>query len=111
MIGVAVCERESWVICGFEPRGDDEAQRLATERGKLGFSPCDQSHELSACKDDTALRSPKRVLADLTARNGRREQDCWRVTKLEVLRSRGGGNGLAPYLEEVRTRLVPIITG
>ncbi len=43
---------------------------------------------------------------------GRRRQDreetCWTDCDLEVLRARGAETGLADYLDEVRTRIVPL---
>lgn len=62
VVGLAVVEREAWVISGLEPQNADEQARLDAERQTLGFNPCERSHELTACKDDTAKRSPKRVL-------------------------------------------------
>jgi hypothetical protein len=111
VIGLAVAERESWVICGFESAPDDEEEsaRLQTERTRLGFNPCERSHELTACKNDLAPRSPKRVLRELSGDNRERERRCWVETALATLRRRGAENGLAAYLEEVRVRLVPLI--
>jgi hypothetical protein len=109
VVGLAVVERESWVVSGFEPQHDSESSRLEAERRTLGFDPSLQSHELTACKADTALRSPKRVLRALSGDDRDRERRCWWETSLEVLRTRGGGNGLADYLREVRERLAPLI--
>jgi hypothetical protein len=110
ILGVAICERECWVICGFEPANDQEEELLASEVQKLGWNPCLASYQLTAGKDDLALRSPKRVLNVLTGGDGDREGDCWRLTPLNVLIERGQHNGLAAFLEEVRVRLVPLIT-
>lgn len=111
VVGLAVVEREAWVISGFEPDADgaEESARLTAERTVLGFDPRERSHELTACKDDAARRSPKRVLHALTAGDGERQRRCWRETSLEVLRARGERNGLAEYLREVRERLAPLI--
>jgi hypothetical protein len=109
VVGLAVVEREAWVISGFEPRDDDETTRLNAERQVLGFNPCERSHELSACKDDTAKRSPKRVLRELTLGDREREAHCWRQTSLATLVQRGDENGLAAYLTEVRQHLAPLI--
>ena len=54
VVGLAVVERESWVICGYEPQGNDEVARLDAERQKLGFDPRLLSHDLTACKNDQA---------------------------------------------------------
>lgn len=109
VIGLATVERESWVISGFEPQGDNEAARLQTERTTLGFNPCERSHELTACKDDSAKRSSKRVLRALCGDDHDRERQCWHDTSLATLRQRGADNGLADYLAEVRDRLAPLI--
>jgi hypothetical protein len=109
VLGLPVVEREAWVISGFEPQDVDERARLETERQTLGFNPHLQSHQLTACKDDTAPRSPKRVLRALAGGDPDRERQCWAATPLARLRERGTENGLALYLEEVRTRLTPLI--
>jgi hypothetical protein len=109
VIGLAVVERESWVMCGFEPRDDEETARLAAERSALGSDPRLHSHELTACKDDQAHRSPKRVLRQLSGADWERERACWLGTPLVLLRQRGEGNGLTAFLNEVRDGLAPLI--
>jgi hypothetical protein len=109
VIGLAIPEREAWVLSGFEPQDDDERKQLDEERQALGFFPHEQSHELNACKDDFAPRSPKRVLRVLVGGRHDRESECWTRTSLQVLQLRGTANGLAEFLQEVRTRLAPLI--
>jgi len=109
LVGLAVVEREAWVLAGFEPQDGAEQMRLDAERRLLGFYPHERSHELTACKDDTAPRSPKRALRALTDGDADRERRCWNDAPLDRLRSRGTQNGLAQYFEEVRTRLAPLI--
>jgi hypothetical protein len=109
VIGLAVVERESWVICGFKPLDESEDSRLAQERQTLGFDPRHRSHELTACKDDQAKRSPKRVLRELSGGHQDRERRCWTETSLETLASQGSENGLALFLDEVRDRIAPLI--
>jgi hypothetical protein len=109
IVGLAVVERECWVISGFEPLDADESSRLEAEKQALGFDPRPKTHELTACKNDTAVRSPKRVLRQLAASDWHRERRCWVEPALEVLRERGNENGLAAYLDEVRHRLAPLI--
>jgi hypothetical protein len=109
VVGLAVVERESWVISGFDPCDTAETSRLETERTRLGFDPRLQSHELTACKNDNATRSPKRVLRELSGDDRDREHRCWRETSLDVLRERGVENGLAAYLNEIRNRLARLI--
>jgi len=109
VIGFAVVEREAWVIGGFDPRDAEETARLDIERQTLGFDPQHRSHELTACKNDQAVRSPKRVLRKLSGGDLARERHCWTNTPLERLRERGGENGLADYLHEVRDRLARLL--
>jgi hypothetical protein len=109
VVGLAVVERESWVISGFDPQDDVEKSRLAAERQTLGFDPCVRSQELTACKADNAPRSPKRVLRALCGGDLDRERGCWRETPLATLRSRGAENGLAAFLDEVRKPLADLI--
>jgi hypothetical protein len=109
VIGLAVVEREAWVLAGFEPQDDAERERLNAERQTLGFQPHEKSHELTACKDDTARGSPKRVLGVLTGGVYERERRCWAETPLARLWERGTENGLKQYLDEVRSRLAPLI--
>jgi hypothetical protein len=109
LVGLAVVEREAWVISGFDPQNEEESARLDAERQALGFNPCERSHELTACKNDQATRSPKRVLRQLSRDDRDRERWCWMNTPLEHLRKRGGENGLSAYLHEVRSLLAPSI--
>jgi hypothetical protein len=109
VVGLAIVERECWVVSGFEPQDEGESSRLETERSTLGFDPRLRSYEMTACKDDNASRSPKRVLRHLVADDRDRERRCWAEVSLEVLRERGGENGLAAYLQEVRDRLTPLM--
>ncbi len=109
VVGLAVVERESWVISGFEAQDDGESAKLQAEIKRIGFDPCSKSHDLTADKDDTADHSPKRTLSSLSGGNWDRERRCWTETPLDRLKERGGENGLAAYLKEVRERLAPLI--
>jgi len=109
VIGLAIVERECWVISGFDPLNDDESALVQEERSRLGFNACERSHELTACKDDQANRSPKRVLQHLSGGAWDRERRCWTITPLELLRTRGVENGLVSYLGEIRERIAPLI--
>jgi hypothetical protein len=109
VIGLAVVERESWVISGFDPQDEVEESRLAAERQTIGFDPRVRSHELKACKDDTAPRSPKRVLRALCGGDTDRERRCWREIRIATLRNRGAENGLGAFLDEVRNELACLI--
>ena len=111
VIGLANAEREAWVLAGYEAKDERERELLARERQLLGFDPCERSEELTAGRDDTAKRSPKRVLSVLSNGSKEREQECWTQTTLETLRQRGEANGLSDYLHEIETSIVPLLTG
>ena len=110
IVGVAICERESWVISGFQPTNETEEERLQQETKLLGWNPCLKSHQLTAGKDNNAAKSPKRVLATLVGSDWSRQRECWMTTPLAVLRERGHDNGLDDYLTEVSERLAPLLT-
>lgn len=109
VVGLAIVEREAWVLAGFVPEDAQEQARLDAERQTLGFFPHERSHELTAGKDDAAKRSPKRVLQVLSGGDRDRERRCWNETPLARLRERGTENGLCDFLDEVRDRLAPLI--
>ena len=109
VIGLAIPEREAWVLCGFEPANEAERKCLADERQQLGHDPRLGSERLTACKNNSALRSAKRVLNVFTGSNTEREQECWRNAPLQDLSERGQKNGLASYLNDVKTVLAPLI--
>jgi hypothetical protein len=110
LVGVAHPKRESWVLAGFEPRTRSEEEALARVRQELGFDPRLQAEALSA-RAPGALRDAKRVLKLLTGEAHDREEACWLDCALDELARRGQLSGLTDYLEEVRTRLVPLFTG
>ncbi len=104
-------KQEAWVLNLFEPT-DEEQPLLEHLRENLGFDPCHKAEELSA-KDDTAKRSAKRVVKELTGDNRERKERCWTETALSVLgdddHPRGKETYLKAYLNEVRQHLLPIL--
>jgi len=109
VLAVAHTKRECWVLAGFDPLSESEENALAEIRRKLGFDPRLQAESLTASRPQ-ASRNAKRVLNRLLGGNQVREEDCWTVSDLEVLKERGRRSGLADYLKEVRERLVPLFT-
>jgi hypothetical protein len=105
-IGVAHVNRECWVLAGFEPQGEEEQRALADLRRELEFDPRLRSHTLRG--KPGALRHAKLVLQRLVGEDSDREEACWADCDLETLRARGAETGLADYLDEVRTRIVPL---
>jgi hypothetical protein len=64
-----------------------------------------------SCWKDIKVINAKSVLYKLTRNDYSREQQCWEATDLEVLRERGENTGLASYLCEIETWLIPILSG
>lgn len=106
--------RETWILAGFSPSSEEERRRLDAERALLGFAPNEQPHRLTAT-GDTDRKHPKRVLKSLLGGvDAEREAACLRIDstqRWELLHTRGGGCGLAAFLEEIDTRLVPRVGG
>ncbi len=112
IVGAARTKRECWVLAGFLPADERENRLFEEERQYLGFDPTTRSHELTAKNKATQdKRSAKRVLTKLTQGNSSREEECWTITPLEQLRSKGESNGLAEYLDQIEEVLVPMIQG
>lgn len=107
VLGCPDLEREAWVLAGFEPENAVERERLAAERHALGFCPCDEAHRLRD-HQDSAPRSPKRALRDLTRGDPEREERCWTEAPLDRLRARGVASGLRAFLDELGEHLVPL---
>jgi hypothetical protein len=94
------------VLAGFHPQTSAEEKTLARLRQELGFDPCTGAEGLYASSQG-AQRDAKRVMATLV-QDPDRERACWADADLEVLEERGQSTGLAEYLGEVRSRLVPL---
>ena len=110
VLGLAHPKREAWVLAGFEPQDESEQDRLKDARQSLGFDPRLQAHRLDA-SEPGALHDVKRVAAELIGGLAEREESCWMECDLETLLERGGENGLAAYVREIRERLVPLFRG
>jgi hypothetical protein len=112
LIGVAHPKREAWVLSGFQPQTPKESERLQELRERLSLDPIFKSHELDA-REHGAKTDIKRALEELLQEDedGDRERQCLRETELAVLEQRGQFNGLTAYLNEVRERLVPVLSG
>ncbi|MGZ8217267.1 hypothetical protein [Methylomagnum sp.] len=107
IIGTADRMREAWVLNGFIPSDQAEQRRLEETSRELGFCPCEDAHRLRSTSDRS--RNPKVVLETLTGGEYSREEQCWKATPLEILRTKGKHTGLTHYLSEIEQRLVPII--
>ncbi|WP_163994124.1 hypothetical protein [Pyxidicoccus caerfyrddinensis] len=110
LIGVAHTKRECWVLAGFNPLDERERAQLDALKQELGFDPCLCAEELTA-QQDGAKRDAKRVLSVLTGNSIDREATCWKECAFQQLEARGQNTGLAAFIQEIRTKLVPLWTG
>jgi hypothetical protein len=109
-IGLAHTKRECWHLSGFLPDNDGERTIAGALRGELGHDPWLRTENLPA-KDDTDKRSAKRVLATLCGSDHERVNRCLTSTPVDVLCDRGAENGLAAFITELRTHIVPLVLG
>jgi hypothetical protein len=105
-LGLPHTKRECWVLAAYDPTNEADIDRLKTLRQQLGFDPRLNSHELTATGDDDK-KSAKRVHRDLL-QDG---ESCWDRADLRTLRDRGSQNGLADFITEIESRLIPHFTG
>jgi hypothetical protein len=110
LLGVAHTKRECWALAGFTPANEEERERSDALRQELGFDPCTHAQELTA-EHAGAKRDAKRVLAVLTQNDVEREVRGWAEVPLQQLEERGLHTGLAEFIQEIRSRLVPLWTG
>lgn len=112
-------DAEAWFVAGFVPRDEVESERLRQLRKDLSFSPPDEPHRLTA-HPNNARTDAKRVLQLLIAgqdesrppRTEELPELCERMlSDLPLLEKRGADCGLANFLDAVRSKLVPLLTG
>lgn len=109
IIGIAEPEREAWCIAAFDAIDETEKRRLTAEMTRLGKNPCHIAHTLNP-KRECHPRSTKKVLDALTEDNDHIALRGLRSLPLEDLIARGREVGLAAYLEDLRTRFVPLLS-
>lgn len=108
VVGLAHTKRECWHICGFEPESDEERTLVAEVGSEVGFDVFSRSEELTAKHAATTdKRSAKRVLSKLCG-DHERQLRCLTALPLATLKTRGANNGLAHFLEQLETHLVPL---
>ncbi len=103
-------KRECWVLAGFDPITGNEETALKDVRSFLGFDPRIHAERLTA-KRDKGKRNAKQILKRLMRPESEREESCWQQADLNVLKDRGKQTRLTAYLEEVSTRLIPMLAG
>ena len=97
---IATQEVEAWWMAGFDPMDAEERRELAHAAKQLGFDPREQSERLTG----GTARDAKRLLEHLTRADPDRRATCLE-TPLEILETRGSGNGLEQFLRESREAL------
>ncbi len=105
VLALAIRSREAWVLAGFEPENERERESHAELKKKLGYCPLEQAHRLDS------KSASKNVVDALTAGNWQREERCWKEAPLDRLRARGDKSGLARFLADVESELLPLIGG
>jgi hypothetical protein len=107
VVALCVPEVEAWLVAGFEAEDASQNERLIAERKHLGFSPPREPHRLSSRKRQDR-KDAKAVLDRLCAADHDRRQRCLEAP-IAVLHERGRACGLHDFLDEVRTKLVPVL--
>jgi hypothetical protein len=109
VLALANPKREAWILNGFIVRNAAEEKRLSGLKKELGLDPCEKAEEVDVSTPG-ALKDAKRVLKKLTDGDHDRESECLNAP-WETLRKRGKNTGLAEFLEQVKDRIVPLVTG
>lgn len=107
---IASPEIEAWLIAGFSTREQAEADALARVRQRIGFDPRLHPERLTSKRPEDK-KDAKRVLDEISAEDQERVKESWDSAPLDDLIERGKDCGLADYIGEVRTKLVPAVAG
>lgn len=99
-------EIEAWFVSGFIPEDATEQARLDELCRALSFDPTKNSERLTSHPNDVP-RDAKRVFERLCDGERLRAARC--LEDRERLRQRGALNGAADFLDEVETRIVPVL--
>jgi hypothetical protein len=109
VIGLPSRYQEAWLLAGFQPRNDRESAELQRIHDEIqNFHPTREPENLRGRDGET--RHAKTIWERLSNNDEARAEMCWTVTPLEHLHQHGAGCGLSAYLEEIRVRLVPLLT-
>ena len=109
VIGLPSRYQEAWLLAGFKPRNSREEKVLADMcRDLESVHPTREPERLRDGEGE--LRHAKTVWQRLSNKDEARAEACWSDIPLEHLHEHGAGCGLSAYLEEIRVRLVPLLT-
>jgi hypothetical protein len=107
VVAVANPCREAWLVCSFAPQNDVEKNLLETLHQELSFHPCLQPERLNT--QAVHVRNAKSVLNRLTNGSLEREQQILELAIFSHLLAHGQNCGLTAFLEEVKSRLAPLL--
>ncbi len=107
VVAVANPCREAWLVCGFTPQNNTEKNLLETLHQELSFQPCLQPERLKTA--DSHVRNAKTVLSRLTSGSLEREHQILELAVFSRLLEHGQNCGLTAFLEEVRSKLAPLL--
>ena len=111
VVGVPDPETECWLLAGFPHEATEQELKHITEVQQQidGVHPCRDTHKLRAANEGND-RHPKAVLTRLTNDDPVRLAQCLEAP-FAMLRSHGGENGLAAFLDALRNRLITGLYG
>ena len=107
VVAVANPCREAWLICAFTPQGDADRTLLETLQQELSFHPCKEPERLNTQAGH--VRDAKTVLSRLTSDSPEQEQQILELTVFSHLLEYGQNCGLTAFLEQVQSRLAPLL--
>ncbi len=107
LVAVANPCREAWLVCAFVPQNDADRMLLETLQQELFFHPCQQPERLNTQAGH--IRDAKTVLNRLTNGLPEREDQILELAIFSHLEQHGQTCGLAAFLEEVRSKLAPLL--
>lgn len=100
-------EIEAWCVAAFVPASKQENDALLSVRRRLGFDPTLYPERLTS-GSATQKKDAKRTLDELNA-GGRDADERLQDAPLTRLRERGQRCGLTRFIEQVETRLGPLL--
>ncbi len=109
VIGLPDRYQEAWLLASFQPRNPREVDALDQICHDLeSVHPTREAHRLNGAQGE--IRHAKTIWKRLSSNDEARAESCWTDTPLEHLHQHGVGCGLSAYLEEIRARVVPLLT-
>lgn len=108
VLAVCIPTVEAWYLAGFQPGPAGEREALTRVTREISFDPTRTPERLLSHPPDHS-RNAKRVMSALAGDAAERREAC--LADRARLRERGGGCGVAAYMDDVRRELVPLVSG